>query len=265
MKYFFSPVILSTLLIMLSCTKEEHQSVVTGTISGTLTTYDPATPLVTTPAEGIKLWLVDYDYPFDTVTYIGNEQAIVDSTFSDAQGSYNFAGLSFGNYAVAPVPDTAGYRFESTDPVLTLPLSLTEANPDKQVSFSAPWPGGENSNFTIHLTVEDSISTYNTTHYYEYGRQIFIFFIPYISWDCEIYSFDPIHHYGINNTSEISEYYGSFNILGVETNNFLFDFYNEAEELIDSYWITQDLGNTPAQSWWTINLNTHTITQTGKK
>jgi len=251
-------IIIALALLFSACQKEEQQPAVTGSISGTLTTYDPATPLLTTPAEGIKLWLVNYDYPFDTVTYIGNEKAILDSAFTDARGNYSFSNLSFGNYAVAPVADTAGYRFEPTDPELSLPIALTETDPSQEVSYSAAWPGGENTGFTIHLEVVQNENT--AADYFHWGRQ-------------EFFLFCPIIFYVGGGSSGIFNFYVQFpryekdwpwgytNIVYTRTNNFLFDFYDSNDAWLESYWITQDLGNTPAQSWWTINLNTHTITR----
>jgi len=260
MKKTFSILSMTVLLLMAACQKDQQQPAVSGSISGTLTTYDPTTPLVTTPLEGIKLWLVDYDYPFDTLTYTGNEAAIIDSTFSDARGSYNFSNLNYGNYAVAPVPDTAGYRFEPTDPELT--IVLTEADPSKEVSYSAAWPGVENTGFTIHITVVPNGNT--EASYFHWGRQEFYFFIPEINYthctygSCE-YPIDVP-----SKTWERDWIWGYTKIWHTLTNNFLFDFYDANDVWLESYWITQDLSNTPAESWWTIDLAAHTITKTEK-
>ena len=248
----------AVLILFLSCQKE--QSPQTGTISGNLSSYDPATPLVKTPVAGIKLWLVNADFKFDTVTFAGNRAAIVDSTYSDANGNYRFSSIPLGNYYVSPLPDTAGYRFEPVPEGNTDPLAISESSLDQNLSFSSPRPGGENATFKIVLTVYKNGN--NIPKYYKWRRQYWAVFIPFFSTiqgggeDMEFKLLDEPAVMAQNFE------YGAFAIAWTISNNFLLDFYNSDDVLVDSYWIVQDLGNTPSESTWEIDLNTHTISRT---
>lgn len=252
MKHTLKMISLAALLLLFACQKEKNP--VSGTISGNLSSYDPATPLVKTPLEGIKLWLVNADFKFDTVTFAGNRAAIVDSTFSDANGNYRFASIPLGNYYVSPFPDTAGYQFEPVPEGNTAPLTISEASPDQSLSFSSPWPGGDNSKFYVTITV------YNATagDYYIWQRQQFIFFIPFFS---TAQGSNGPYHFGPATTTW-NFLYGITFVGYTMTNNFLLDFYHSNGQWFDSYWIVQDLGNTPSASAWEIDLNAHTITRT---
>ena len=167
----------AVLILFFSCQKE--QPPVKGTISGNLSSYDPATPLVKTPVAGIKLWLVNADFKFDTVTFTGNNAAIVDSNYSDSKGNYLFDNIPLGNYYVSPLPDTAGYRFEPVPEGNTAPLTISEASPDQSLSFSSPWPGGENANFEIELKVYKNGN--NIPIYYKWRRQHWLLFVPFFT------------------------------------------------------------------------------------
>ena len=260
MKHTFKMISLAVLLLLFACQKEKTP--VTGTISGNLSSYDPATPLVKTPVAGIKLWLVNADFKFDTVTYSGNRAAIVDSTLSDAQGNYRFSNIPFGKYYVSPLPDTAGYRFEPVAPENADPLQLSEATPDQSLSFSSPWPGGENCG--SYFTVEINVINKPDWCYYLWRRQHFAAFIPYFSTN-SLYNSNTntLEYIRYTWTTESKNYsWGYYEIIYGTTNNFLLDFYNGSDQYIESYWITQDLGNTPALSRWYIDMTAHTIRRT---
>lgn len=246
-------------LLSISCNKYELPQ--TGTISGNLSNYDPGTPLVKTPVKGIKLWLLNADFKFDTVTFAGNREALVDSTFSDANGNYRFANIHFGNYFVSPLPGTAGYRFESFPSGNTTPLFITESAPDKSLSFISPLPGAVNAEFGITLNVSRNENKFPS--YFKWNRQVWAVFLPYfeptVASDSTEQKFilDSIPVM-VNKSFE----YGFFGFFFTRSNNFLLDFYNSADIKVDSYWITQDLGNTPSRSVWEIDLKGHSIKRT---
>ena len=247
---------IAAVLLLFSCKKEQPPA--SGSISGNLSSYDPATPLVKTPVAGIKLWLVNADFKFDTVTFAGNRAAIVDSTYSDANGNSRFSSIPLGNYYVSPLPDTAGYRFEPVPEGNTDPLAISETSPDQNLSFSSPFPGGVNDEFSMKITVIPSSS--GDYSYFHWKRQYFIFFIPYFTSLKDL--FGESRFFIIDTPHDYNNEYGFTIGLYTLTNNFLFDFYNSQNVLIESYWAVQDLGNTPAVSEWTINLNDNTITRT---
>ena len=253
MRHTFKMISMAALLLLFACQKEKTP--VTGTISGNLSSYDPATPLVKTPVAGIKLWLVNADFKFDTITFAGNRAAIVDSTYSDVNGNYRFDNIPLGNFYVSPLPDTAGYQFEPVPEGNTAPLTISEASPDQSLSFSSPWPGGENnSKFYVTITVYNA----NAGDYYIWRRQQFNFFIP--SFITAQGSYGP-YHFWPHPTTECFDY-GITWVFYTLTNNFLLDFYHSNDQWFDSYWIVQGLGNTPSASTWEIDLNAHTITRT---
>lgn len=242
----------ASVLLLFSCKKE--QTPATGSISGSINTYESATPLLLTPVKNIKLYLINAGFKFDTVTSTGNRAAIVDSTVSDARGTYRFSNLAFGKYYVSPLPDTAGYRFETVPEGNTAPLTISEASPDQSLSFSSPWPGGDNSKFYVTITVYNA----TTGDYYIWRRQQFITFIPFFS---TAQGSNGPYHFGPATTTW-DFLYGMTIVFYTMTNNFLLDFYHSNGQWFDSYWIVQDLGNTPSASTWEIDLNTHTISRT---
>ena len=259
-QFVFCILVIAT-AVLSSCIKEELP--VTGTVSGTLSAYDPTTPLVKTPVEGIKVYLINADYKFNTTTYAGNSAALIDSTLSDARGNYCFTNIPLGRYNVCPITYSNGYRFETIPTGKIDPLQITESSPDHIINFASPLPNSENTpqnQFKIRLWIKENnpvIASYFTRE----RRNIFLCPIfdgyPFL-W--RMTKYDLIQNYLQDKIFE--DDYGT--ILGNNwSNNFLFHFYNSNGVWVGTYEIWQDLGNTPPSAAWIIDLKAKTIGKTG--
>lgn len=231
--------------VLSSCNKEELP--VTGTVSGTLSAYDPTTPLVKTPVEGIKVYLINADYKFNTTTYAGNSAALIDSTLSDAKGNYRFTNIPLGRYNVCPLPYSNGYRFETIPTVKIDPLQITESSPDHIINFASPLPNSENT-FSNEFQIKLVITGNNPV--------IASYYIQYrLGWG--IYWKEDKHNIWNESTDRsFDTVYGSWFWW---SNDFLFEFYNSNGVWVRNYEIKQDLGNTPKDATWRIDLKAQTI------
>ena len=248
--------------VLSSCIKEELP--VTGTVSGTLSAYDPTTPLVKTPVEGIKVYLINADYKFNTTTYAGNSAALIDSTLSDARGNYCFTNIPLGRYNVCPITYSNGYRFETIPTGKIDPLQITESSPDHIINFASPLPNSENTpqnQFKIRLWIKENnpvIASYFT-------RTRFTILGYPVSDNEDAWGvgtkYTLIQNYLQDKIFE--DVYGTGIFGNIWSNNFSFYFYNSNGVCLGTYEIWQDLGNTPPSAAWIIDLKAKTIGKTG--
>ena len=86
----------------------DKKNVKKGSVSGTV-----KMTITEEPLPNVKVFLVNRDAKYDTVSYTNNRTAFVDSTKSDSEGRYVFNGIAPGNYGVVPMSEdsTAPYKF----------------------------------------------------------------------------------------------------------------------------------------------------------
>ena len=123
-------------LLAFSCNKENIPS--TGSVSGTTYLYDPSTPLVKTPAKGVKLYLLDHKIISDTVNNKNWRKAIADSVITGADGKYLLSEVALGDYTLMPFPDSNNYRFESADKNKATHFSLDSKTSDYSLDLISP-------------------------------------------------------------------------------------------------------------------------------
>lgn len=112
-------IILSAALFFTACEKEE--SLKLWNISGKVSMKDAEVEGVTTPFEGVKVYLFSFPFTIDTTTSWFSKEGIIDSTITDYNGLYNFQAVTPGDYLVYPQDSTKSYNFdwaESLDSVL---------------------------------------------------------------------------------------------------------------------------------------------------
>jgi hypothetical protein len=245
--------------IITSCHKVDQ--IVTGSVSGTISLYDPSTPMVKIPAKGVKLCLIDHKIISDTVNNKDWRKAITDSVITGADGKYLLTKVVFGDYTLMPFPDSNNYRFESADKNKATHFTLDSRTSDYSLDLMAPLSGGINGDLiwlTIGLTINNGTGE---SFRYIIKRQTlqYIFVVPFI-----IPILTQIADKGPLSTDQfdsIYEPFGSYYLVGVKTNNFLIDFYYFAtDKLYYSAWITwPDISNTPVSSQWEINLKNKTV------
>lgn len=124
-----------------------------GTISGTLTVYDPSTPLVKTPVDSIKMYLINMDFKMDTVNFEKNRAALIDSTYTDAAGKYTFTALPEGKYAIAAALTKQNYFFVPENADKDPYFSITAGVTDHEINFTAPIPDSNNDAEKFHMTI----------------------------------------------------------------------------------------------------------------
>ncbi len=148
-----------------------------GSVSGTLTVYDPSTPLVKTPVDSIKVYLINMDFKKDTVNPEKNRAALIDSIITDAAGKYSFTALPEGNYSVTPNFTIKHYWFVADNPDQDASFSITTDVMVHEINFTAPIPNSSNDEGRFHMT----INSVNRPEggYIKVMRQAWVLFIPY--------------------------------------------------------------------------------------
>jgi hypothetical protein len=147
-----------------------------GSVSGTITVYNPLTPLVKTPLDSIKVYLVNMDFKADTVKPTNNRAALIDSANTDAAGKFSFTALPEGNYSVVPVPAKVLYRFLPDSPNGDPSFSVTTDGSATEINFTAPIPDSNNDESRFHITIKQINRPANA--YLGFNRDIYITFFP---------------------------------------------------------------------------------------
>ncbi len=232
--------------ILTSCKKEPI-----GSVSGLVTVYDATSPLVKTPMEGVKLFLINTDFKLDSVDYANNVGAIVDSAVTGADGKYQIAGIPDGNWAVIPIPDTIMYRFELESALDSVRFNINKELFTSTVNFKAAKPNSTEDGFHVRLTIINR-GLGGTVAFY---RPVFLFNIV-----------PTIRRVKINNqlssTADditLNLHFGIFCSFYAVSNNFVVKARDEFDKPQYTYWITYDYFNTPAYSHWQIDWPGKTI------
>ncbi len=232
--------------IVVSCKKEPI-----GSVSGVVTDYDPSSPMVRTPLEGVKLFLVNTDFALDSADYANNTGAIVDSAVTSADGKYQMAGIPDGNWAVLPIPDTIMYRFEVENQGNSVRFNINKELFASTVDFKTAKPNTTDDGFHIRLTIINR-SNGGTVAIY---RPVFLFnIIPTIR---RIKIGNQLS--SAANDITLDQHFGIFCSLYAVSNNFVVKARDEFDKPQYTYWITNDYFNTPAYSHWQIDWPGKTI------
>lgn len=234
-------------IIMVSCTKDPT----TGSVSGTISMYDPESPLNRTPLEGITVFLVDTDFVVDSLDYSHNEAAVVNEAVTGSDGKYLIENLPFGNYAVVPVPDSVMYRFEIENDTDSVRFSVTENSFEHAFDFTAADRKDDDDNFQIRVTIINRLGGGSIT----ISRPIFLFNI-----------FPTFHAQNLNGSMNfegddltLNLHYGVFGYLYVVSNNFMIKAFDQSGYYLFTRWISNDYFNTPEYAHWQIDWAAQTI------
>ena len=234
--------------ILTSCKKEPI-----GSVSGMITIYDPSSPAVIKPKEGVKLFLVNTDFKLDSVDYANNTGAIADSAVTGADGKYLIAGIPNGNWAVVPIPDSIMYRFEPENAEDSVKFTINDVSFSASVDFKTDVPVANDAGFHIHIDIINRPYGGSVAIY----RPVFLFnIIP------------TIRRQRIDNQITLNAedmtmnlHFGIFGSLYAVSNNFVIKSRTRNDMPLHTYWITYDYFNTPAYSHWQIDWTAQTITQ----
>lgn len=147
-------IILTAALFFTACKKED--SVILLNISGEVLMQDALTPTITTPMEGITVFLLNSPFTIDTVNWWFTKTDILDSTLTDSNGSYKFNLLQAGNYVVLPINPIINYQFDwSTSPDPNT-ISVENTQTVYTINFTAPEIVAENSPGSYTFTFNNS-------------------------------------------------------------------------------------------------------------
>lgn len=213
-------IVFSAVLFFTACEKEESSKL--WTISGNVVMQDALTPDITSPLEGINVYLLNAPFTMDSITNWFTKTDILDSTVTDANGLYTFNQIQVGNYTVMPTDISARYRFdwsESPDPI-----SVLSDNTKKEftMNFTTPEPIVENSGGDFEFEFSgwaDNVKGFSTSDGNSGGDRVLKLFRTrrnwgYLGWDWG-WDFGPIFGWGGWYWDEV---YSTQNILGKPTN-----------------------------------------------
>lgn len=147
-------IILAAALFFTACQKDENLNLLN--ISGEVLVQDALTPTITTPLEGITVYLLNSPFSIDTSNWWFTKTDILDSTLTDSNGSYTFNQLKAGNYVVLPMNPVINYQFDwSTSPDPNT-ISVENTQTDYTINFMAPEVVAENSLGSYTFTFNNS-------------------------------------------------------------------------------------------------------------
>ena len=236
-----------------SCNKED--TIISGSVSGELTLYDRAAPLVKKPAAGVKIYLLDFALLSDTVKNKTFRVALVDSVLTDSNGKYKIGNIPSGHYLVIPSPGESNYLFSLADDKIKNEFILSETALYHTVSFSAPLPGGENEEFKIYLTIKN----FGVGSSYEITRKIIRKNYVY----CPPYDQD----YQTIKTGNVSELVINFSF-GLGTFGLIYDkfrvrYWKDSSSISEDFWIdlTGLMNPLRPETYWEIDIKNKTTIQ----
>ena len=252
-QFVFCILVIATAFLS-SCNKED--TIISGSVSGELTLYDRAAPLVKKPAAGVKIYLLDFDLLSGTVKNKTFRVALVDSVLTDSNGKYKIGNIPSGHYLVIPSPGESNYLFSLADDKIENEFILSETALYHTVSFSAPLPGGENSEWTIHLTIKNL----SMGSFYEIKRQ----FYPYSAkakLPNEEYRYQTIKEK--QSTVTVTDFSFDSGLIG-DYNKFCVRYWKDSSSGFQDFWIEMDVDDSPAESYWEIDIENKTTTRIEK-
>lgn len=136
-------IIITAALFFTACEKNESTNLLS--ITGEVLMQDALTPTITTPLEGINVYLLNAPFTIDSITNWFTKTDILDSVQTNANGFYEFGQLKVGDYVVLPSDTATQYRFkwsENSDPLM---ISSTNSQKEFTINFITPEPIIENS------------------------------------------------------------------------------------------------------------------------
>lgn len=266
MKPFVFSLIAAILLI--SCNKEESQ--VLGTVSGILTVEDENLPEITSPLEGIKVYLVDAELVSDLADTDLNISAILDSTLTDSKGKYSFSSIIEGNYYIIPFAAKPFYKFEAVSGSEANKFTIDSKNREYTIDFSAPDPTPENgSQFRVSLNFSNLNDSYNGESRFSYSvyRRYYNFFSSNYNLASDNNVFFRVFYYSSIQVVEIDHllnnghsfdygYYG----LNTLTNTLRIDCFKNGNFEF-SFYIDYPISGCPEESAWNIDWSSRTASR----
>jgi len=242
------------LSIFTSCKKEP----VTGSVSGTLTAYNPFDPMTQMHLEGIKVFLFNTDNKTDTLTYDPNQTAIVDSVLSDENGNYLIDNIPEGNYAVLPAPGSHGYAFSPENDLVSVRFSINDESTSHTINFRSPALGSgfDETPYTVHVSVINRPDGgFVTLHrFWLTALDINIYEFPY--YDDRTHTINPSA-----NEFDIIDLTAQPNGFYWVLNEYKIDAYDASGTFLISYQIKLSNFTPPPFSRWQIDWTARTIQQ----
>jgi len=235
------------LLIMTSCEKEPN-----GLVSGVVTVYDPSTPEVKTPLEGIKLYLINSDFRIDSIDYANNAGAIIDSAYTGSNGKYLIDGLPNGNYAIVPVPDSIMYHFELDNGSDSVKFLITEESFDHTIDFKTAMPDSA-AGYQIRLSIINR----------PYGGEVFLYRPVFLFNIIPSYNSVRIDNLLGSDADDMTLdlQFGIFGFLYVVSNNIRITAFDKFGNYLFTRWISNSYFNTPSVAHWQLDWTAQTITR----
>ncbi len=197
-----------------------------GSVSGTITVYDPTTPLVKTPIDSIKVYLINMNFKKDTVNPAKNRAALIDSTYTDAAGKYSFTAIPEGKYSVVPVPAIIRYKFLPDSPGGDPSFLITTDGSATEINFTAPIPDSNNDESRFHITIKQlNRPADGTLKLYRQEWGLFFNVAPWVAditageylyedaygWTCVFYTLDDFWYIEaeimVDGTKQIAKHY----------------------------------------------------------
>jgi hypothetical protein len=146
-------IILTAALFFTACEKDETSDL--WNLSGEVLIQDALTPEITSPLEGVNVYLLNAPFTIDSITNWFTTSDILDSTKTNMNGLYEFKQLQAGDYAVLPADTTERYRFEWSENSDGILLSTANTKTNYKIDFTTPEPIAENSGGKFEFNINN--------------------------------------------------------------------------------------------------------------
>ena len=239
-------VVLVTLLP--SCGKDR----VKGWVTGTVTIYNPDDLTDRVPIQGIRVLLLDLDFPVDSADYSHNEGAVIDEALTASDGRFLISGIPTGNYAVIPIPDSIMYRFEVVNGNGTEKFSISKDSLNYQADFTAS-RAADNKKFSTKISIINRLGTGTIT----VSRPVFLYNLYPTYNDVKIGS----AYNSLADEVIIEAPYGVLGYLNVVSNNLMVKAFDRSGYWLFQRWVANNYFNTPEYAHWQIDWQKQTITR----